>query len=223
MPDWLVDRPGPLEGLSIGALAWRLAAAVLLGVAVAATYRRTQTKTGIDAAPLVTTLVLLTVLVAMTTLVIDNSIARAFSLMGALAIVRFRTVVDDARDTTFVVFAVVTGMAVGVDLTICLVGVPIVAATALLLDAWTKRAADAGTERRLALRLGSGAEAETVLAPAFGRHLESWRLLGAVSARQGAALDLRYAVRLRAGAAPLAFMRDVGTLDGVQNVELVGD
>ena len=34
-------------------------------------------------------------------------------LVGALAIVRFRTVVDDTRDIAFVIYAVVTGMAAG--------------------------------------------------------------------------------------------------------------
>jgi hypothetical protein len=34
-------------------------------------------------------------------------------MVGALSIVRFRTVVDDTRDTVFVMFAVIVGMAAG--------------------------------------------------------------------------------------------------------------
>ena len=49
----------------------------------------------------------------MVSMVIGNEIARAFSLVGALSIVRFRTVVEDTRDTAFVIFAVVVGMALG--------------------------------------------------------------------------------------------------------------
>jgi hypothetical protein len=59
------------------------------------------------------TLVLLTVLIALVTKVIGNNSARAFSLVGTLALFRFRTVVEDTRDTAFVIFAVVIGMAVG--------------------------------------------------------------------------------------------------------------
>ena len=59
------------------------------------------------------TLVLLSVLIALVTLVIGDNVARAFSLVGSLAIVRFRTVVEDTRDTAFVIFAVVMGMAAG--------------------------------------------------------------------------------------------------------------
>ena len=40
-------------------------------------------------------------------LMIGVSVAKAFTLVGALSIVRVRTVVDDTRDTAFVIYAVV--------------------------------------------------------------------------------------------------------------------
>jgi len=52
-------------------------------------------------------------IVAAVMLVVGDSIARAFGLVGALAIIRFRTVVRDARDTTFIFLALTTGIAVG--------------------------------------------------------------------------------------------------------------
>ncbi|MDZ4830382.1 MAG: hypothetical protein SGJ09_09330 [Phycisphaerae bacterium] len=51
-----------------------------------------------------------------TTMVIGSSVARAFSLVGALSLVRFRTVVDDTRDTAFVIFALIVGMAAGTSI-----------------------------------------------------------------------------------------------------------
>ena len=50
---------------------------------------------------------------AMVTQVIGDNVARAFSLVGALSIVRFRTVVRDTQDTAYVIAAVAVGMAVG--------------------------------------------------------------------------------------------------------------
>ncbi len=52
-----------------------------------------------------TTLVLLAALIAMVTQVIGDNVARAFSLVGALSVVRFRTVVKDTQDTAFVIMA----------------------------------------------------------------------------------------------------------------------
>jgi uncharacterized membrane protein YhiD involved in acid resistance len=58
-------------------------------------------------------LVLLSMVVALVMLVIGNNIITAFGLLGALAIIRFRNVLKDTRDTVFVFLTLVVGMAVG--------------------------------------------------------------------------------------------------------------
>ncbi len=64
---------------------------------------------------MVHSIVLLGMIVTMVMLVVGDSVARAFGLVGALAIIRFRTVVRDARDTTFIFLALAVGIAVGAD------------------------------------------------------------------------------------------------------------
>src|SRR4029077_20353177 len=96
MPDWLRDTGVTTEEWSLALLielTSRLTVAFALGCVVAGVYHLTQKRRD-RATNLLPTLVLLTVLIAMVTLVIGNSVARAFSLVGALAIVRFRTVVE---------------------------------------------------------------------------------------------------------------------------------
>ncbi|MBN1391359.1 MAG: DUF4956 domain-containing protein [Sedimentisphaerales bacterium] len=61
----------------------------------------------------VQSLVLVTVVVAMVMAVIGDNIIRAFGLMGALALVRFRNVVKDTRDIVFIFSSLVIGMAAG--------------------------------------------------------------------------------------------------------------
>src|SRR5579883_1129695 len=90
----------------------RLLLAFVFGGAVAWTYCRTRRNDSISPS-FPTTLVLLSVLIAMSTQVIGDNVARAFSLVGALSIVRFRTVVRDTQDTAYVIFAVVVGMSIG--------------------------------------------------------------------------------------------------------------
>jgi hypothetical protein len=58
-------------------------------------------------------LVLMTLVVSLVMYVIGNSIITAFGLLGALALIRFRNVLKDTRDTVFVFIALVVGMAVG--------------------------------------------------------------------------------------------------------------
>ncbi|PIR69929.1 MAG: hypothetical protein COU47_00660 [Candidatus Niyogibacteria bacterium CG10_big_fil_rev_8_21_14_0_10_46_36] len=59
------------------------------------------------------TLVLVSVIVAMVMMVIGSSVARAFALLGAFSIIRFRTPVKDTKDVGFIFFALGVGMAVG--------------------------------------------------------------------------------------------------------------
>ncbi len=48
--------------------------------------------------------------------VIGNSLARAFGLVGALSIIRFRTAIKDMQDIVFIFFALAMGMSAGVGL-----------------------------------------------------------------------------------------------------------
>jgi Domain of unknown function (DUF4956) len=59
------------------------------------------------------TIVLVGVTVALIMVIIGSDIARAFALVGAMSIVRFRTPVKDSRDLVFVFAAIAVGMAAG--------------------------------------------------------------------------------------------------------------
>ena len=101
------ESEGPSDQLII-----RLLLAVLFGTAVAVVRTIAQPRAKQEAG-FRTTLVLLTVLTALVMSVVGDNIARAFGLAGVLAVVRFRTVVEDTRDSAFVIFSMAEGMAVG--------------------------------------------------------------------------------------------------------------
>ncbi len=86
--------------------------AFLLGQTIAWIYAWTHS--GLSYARSFTqSLVLMTLVVSLVMLVIGDSIVTAFGLLGALALIRFRNVLKDTRDTVFVFMALVVGMAVG--------------------------------------------------------------------------------------------------------------
>ena len=60
-----------------------------------------------------TSLIIMSISTSVVMLIIGSNIARAFSLIGALSIIRFRTAVKDPRDTAFLFAGVVTGMGCG--------------------------------------------------------------------------------------------------------------
>ena len=86
--------------------------AFVLGQLIAWIYARSHT--GLSYSRSFTqSLVLMTLVVALVMYVIGNSIITAFGLLGALAMIRFRNVLKDTRDTVFVFIVLVVGMAVG--------------------------------------------------------------------------------------------------------------
>jgi uncharacterized membrane protein YhiD involved in acid resistance len=191
---------------------------VVAGVYVLGTGRRRE-----ETATLPTTLVLLTVVIAIVTLVIGNNMARAFGLVGALSIVRFRTVVEDTRDTAFVIFAVVVGMAIGAGFPkLAILGIPAVLIAALLMR-WVNgrpvplRLSDAAT---LTVRVGLGTDPEALLGPIFAQQLAAVRLTNTSTAKQGAALEATYKVRLRSPGKAFALVSELNKIEGVQGVEL---
>lgn len=91
-----------------------LTVAFLLGQALAWTY--VLTHSGLSYSRSFTqALVMMAVVVAILMTVIGDSIVTAFGLLGALALVRFRNVLKDTRDTVFIFMAIVIGIAVGTE------------------------------------------------------------------------------------------------------------
>ena len=198
----------------------RVALSVLGGFVVAGVYLVGIGRRKDETATLPTTLVLLTVVIAVVTQVIGDSLARAFGLVGALSIVRFRTVVEDTRDTAFVIFAVVVGMAIGAGYPmLAALGVPAVLVAALVMR-FLMGNGKPGEAATLVIRVGLGNDPDGLLAGAFSNHLTDWRLTGNGTAKQGVCLEAVYKVRLRPDAKPFALVSELNKVEGVQGVEL---
>ena len=222
MPEFLEHFVSDAPAVSPLEVTVRLVAALLGGIIVSWIYRTTRSDFAI-APSFPGTLVLLAVLIAMVTQVIGDSVARAFSLVGALSIVRFRTVVRDTQDTAYVIFAVVVGMAVGTNnFVVVLIGILIVAAAAFITLQKAKSSAEPGEitpEFSLKMVVGLGMNLDS-LSSAAGNHIESRRLQSFRTARQGAALEAEYVVRLRPGSSAADVVRTLNHLEGVQSVEI---
>src|SRR5262245_54227334 len=231
MPDWLQQSFHNNETFSLNLLVVRQLTALALGLVIALIFRVTQHRLPQQARAMMATIVMLTVLIGMMTLVIGDNVARAFSVVGALAIVRFRTIVEDTRDTGFVIFAVAVGMATGAGtnttsptslsfLLIPLATIPFAALAAFLFRPRDPAVVRNSLDCLLNVRVGIGHNPDSLLHEPFGKHLERWRLTATATARQGAALDLTYAVRLRREEAAVALVGELSAIEGVQNVEL---
>ncbi|MBI2804414.1 MAG: DUF4956 domain-containing protein [Planctomycetes bacterium] len=223
MGDWLKATFPQVQDqtIAVDTLLQRLLAALVLGALVAIVYRFTERTRSAGTSSFIATLILLTVLLAMVAQVIGNSAALAFSLVGILSIVRFRTIVEDTRDTAFVIFAVVEGMAAGVgNLAVAVAGLFVVSLATVTLRALHFYAETPLVEWTLQLRVGTAVQDAAPWENLFAKSCASASLVGTATARQGAALDLTYKLKLNAEVTPMQFLNALNRLEGIQNLEL---
>ena len=106
-----------------GQIILNLFVALISGFLISLFYRWTYNGAGYSSR-FVHSLILITMITSIIILVIGNNLARAFGLVGAMSIIRFRTAVKDTHDIVFIFFALATGLAAGVGLhNITLIGV----------------------------------------------------------------------------------------------------
>lgn len=100
------------DQLTITSVLGILASSIIIGLVISLVYLLTHKKEGYSQAFCVA-LILLAPIVGMVILLIGNNVARAFSLAGAFALIRFRSAPGDPKDIAFVFMSVVMGLACG--------------------------------------------------------------------------------------------------------------
>lgn len=221
MPDFLKSPFATGPTVSPWDVLVRLVLALVFGGVVSWIYCRTRKAEPI-APSFPTTLVLLSVLICMVTQVIGDNVARAFSLVGALSIVRFRTIVRDTQDTAYVIFSVVVGMAIGAkNPWVAILGLGVVGVAAfVMMRLRTGPTIDEDPEYVLSLRVGLGEDLNKLLDGQCDAHITDRKLLSMGTGKQGISLTVIYQVRLRPGGSPDELVRTLNRTEGVQSVQL---
>jgi len=99
--------------LTASTVVMKLTVAFLCSFLIALLYRKTYRGPGYSVA-YTNMLILLSMTTAIMIMVIGNNLARAFGIVGALSVVRFRHAVKNTQDIVFVFLALAVGMASGV-------------------------------------------------------------------------------------------------------------
>ena len=112
MSDWLIrgnlgSSPTDLSLMTMGLLL-----AFLCGQTLAWVYMYTHSGLSYSKS-FVNSLVVIPILVAMVMSVLSNNLVNAFGLMAVFAIVRFRNILRDTLDTSYILSVIVVGMACG--------------------------------------------------------------------------------------------------------------
>jgi hypothetical protein len=147
--------------------------------------------------PFAASLVVLPVIVSLLMMLMSGSLMIAFGLLAVFAVVRFRNVLRDTRDTVFVLWSIVEGMAIGTQrYSMAVIGAA--AISLVLVYLWLSRF---GSRRRpdglLTVEVSGDAGAgRAALRQLLYRHAQRWELAGDQSL-PGQGTVLTYNLHLR--------------------------
>ena len=167
------------------------------------------------------TLVMMGMIVCIIMLIVGSNIARAFSLVGALSIIRFRNAVKETRDVGFIFFAMAIGMAMGTKFYLLgIIGTVIIGLVVMIMAKFDLYARPI-TSQILKIQINNNTDFEKLFDDTFLKHTDASDLISVNSIRSGMLTELAYSVTLKHKANKQKFISDIKKLNENLNVTLI--
>lgn len=200
-----------------------LVVALSCGLLIAFFYRKSYRGPGYSST-FINTLVILAMITSVVMMVIGNNLARAFGLVGAMSIVRFRTAVKDTQDIVFIFFALAIGMAAGVGYhAIAFFSTVVIGIATVLLS----KSLVTYSRREFLLQFSYDDSGETNGSTPYLTVLNDfcrkYKIINTKSIGEGESLELSYYVDLKNIRKNGDFIKELRRLQGVSNVNLYFD
>lgn len=167
------------------------------------------------------TLIIMGMIVSIIMLIVGSNIARAFSLVGALSIIRFRNAVKETRDVGFIFFAMAIGMAMGTKFYLLgIISTGLISTVILIMSKfnWYSRPQ---TSQILKIRVNNDTDFETLFDDTFLKYTTVSDLISVDSVRSGMLTELAYNIVLKKSATKQSLISKVKNLNGNLNVTLI--
>ena len=194
--------------------------AFFLGFVISLVYKKTHKGLSYSQS-FVLTNIFVCVIVSMVIMVIGNNLARAFALVGALSIIRFRTVVKDTKDTAFIFWSLAAGMASGTgSYFLAVSGTAIISMIALVLY-YTNYGSIFKSEFIIQFRSRNSAKNKKNYNKIFSEYCRSSTLLNAESSGDGQSLKLSFDIVLKENKTYDEFIQKLSKVSGLSEVVAV--
>ncbi len=168
----------------------------------------------------VVSLVIVPVLVALMMLLMAGNVVFAFGLLAVFAVVRFRNILKDTRDTTFILWAILEGLGIGT----MRYSTSLLAAAGVAMVLVYLKATEFGSRHRfdavLNLRVTGDREAATSVLRSILRRHSLRALLTNQRHFEGAAVNLSYRLLLRDPGRNDELRRELEQAEGFEQISL---
>jgi uncharacterized membrane protein YhiD involved in acid resistance len=167
------------------------------------------------------TLVMMGTVVSLIMLIIGSNVARAFALVGALSIIRFRNAMKETRDVGFIFLVMAIGMAVGTRFyLLAIFATAALSAFVLLMTRFSLFAKEI-SERILRIRFPVDRDFETAFEVPFRAHLDEYRVISLETVRAGVLQEVVLSVVLKRSTTPTALLEALRAVNDNNKVTLV--
>ena len=157
---------------------------------------------------------------AMVMMAIGDSLARGLGAFGALAIIRFRTRIQDARNILFIFAALSVGLAIGIfGYTIAFAGTIIYCTMALILH-FTPFSTKTGMRGRLIFRLNDSDPTKLAqVTGLIGKYCADFHDVE-VTSRNSGRFDYEYEIEMNLDADNTAFLTELQQIESITRVRV---
>lgn len=216
----LFNALGPARAFGVGEVFTSLCLSFVMGMLIAKIYRWTHGGFSYSRSFL-QTLVLGAIVATIMIIAIGNNMARGLGILGALALIRFRTPLRDPRDIIFVFASLATGISCGAQVfTVAIMGPLFFCAVAVFLSfsPFTSRRTFEGLLRFIVL---DGYDVEPAIRQVLATHTAHVELVALREALQADAKEYSYQVRLLQPSGKVELVAALQELDGVDDVSMI--
>ncbi len=191
-----------------------------ISVAVMLVYLFTHRRTGFRPA-MVFTMMLLGPIVSIIVICIGSNIARAISIGGGLALIRFRNTVEDPRDIVYYYISIASGIACGVGfIGFGVIAIGLILLTILLLSI-VGLDRFGGTGKRLRILIPESLDYDGVFEPVLKEYCRYAHLNRIKTQDYGTLLELDYRIILKDKHREKEFIDQLRQRNGNLNISLV--
>lgn len=192
----------------------------VIALAISLVYKKTNRGLSYSQS-FVFTLILVSIITTVAMMVIGNSLAIAFGLLGAFSIIRFRTPVKEAKDTSYIFFSLVEGMAVGTNNHL----IAVISTAVVLLIIWALHKSNFGAlhknEYLLVFTVDYQKHRSDSFAGIFEKFLKNSMLLNINAKEHSNRSEMVYSVTFIDENESNNLIRDLMAIDGVDDVRVI--
>ena len=168
-------------------------------------------------------IVFLSVITALVIMVIGNNLARAFGLVGALSIIRFRTAVKDTMDIVYIFLALAIGMAAGVGYHKLAISGTIIVGLIFIIFSRNKISFFISNQYMLNYVFSNGDPDNEPLAKILSNYCTSYEVINIRTNEDDNAFEYSYYIRVKKNKNVNELLHELRNLKGITNLNLFFD